>query len=224
MPILYVTPDEIRTEYITQMSTAEQPALARMCTAASRLVDRFTGRWFYTSTADTTFTLDGPSRESRYFYPPFDVAVLTTVEVAGDTVEATSGTYTTISTGDWFLRPVSGTIQRPDGWPAWYIVIAESETGTYANSSQPFRYFQPGEGTVRLTGRSGWNTTTTDSTNFPQEIRVVTAELATRLWRTRESGFGNIVGQNEIGVAFIERYLSPSGREILEHYKKPVVR
>jgi hypothetical protein len=225
MPALdYVTPDEIRLEYVTQLSTAEVPALARFCTAGSRLMDRYCGRIFYTSTADETFTLDGPERVWRIYYPPFDIAVLTTVEVAADTVEATSGTYTTISTGDWFLRPVAGTLQRPYGWPGWSIELAEDETGTYSNSSQPFRWFQPGNGTVRLTARAGWNTTTVDSTNFPQELRVVAAEVAVRMWRSREAGFSNVIGQSEIGTAFIERHLSPSSREILEHYKKAVMR
>lgn len=220
MPISYVSPDEIRREYITQLSTQEVPVLARVCDAASRLMDRYCGRWFYTSTAATTFTLDGPARVSRIYYPPFDIADLSVVELAADTVEATSGTYTTISTGDWFLRPVTGTLERPDGWPAWYIVLAEDETGTYSNSSQPYRWFQPGEGTVRLQAKAGWNTTTVESSNFPQELRLVAAELATRLWRTRESGFNSEVGQSELGSAFIIRYLSPSSREILDHYRK----
>lgn len=211
-------------EWATQLSTAEQSALAHVCTAASRLIDRYCGRWFYTSTADATFTLDGPPRVLRIYYPPIDIAALTTVELAADTVEATSGTYTTISTGDWFLRPVSGTLERPDGWPATSIVLAEDETGTYSNSSQPYRWFQPGEATVRLTARAGWNTTTVESTNFPQELRLVAAEIGIRLWRTRDAGFSNIIGQSEIGTAFIERYVSPSSREILEHYRRPVMR
>jgi hypothetical protein len=221
MPIEYCSVDEIRREIITQLSTADDPALAKLITWTSRMIDRKTNRQrgFSTSTGDETLTFDGPSELAYTFRPQVDIASLTTLNLALDSVAASSGTYTSISTADYFLRPSN----RPPGWPAWEIQLASSPNGTYAFSTQPFTQFNPGINTIQLVGKFGWNTTSIESTNFPQEIRLVAVEVAVKAWRTRETGYSNTFGASEVGIATIERQLSPFARDILEFYTKPAV-
>lgn len=222
MPIDYCTPDEIRQQFVTQLSTQDDPALAKIITWTSRMIDRKTNRQrgFSTSTGDETLTLDGPSTSYSYCYrPQVDIASLTTLKLALDSVAASSGTYTTISTVDWFLRPAN----RPPGWPAYEILLAPSPNGTYASSTEPFTQFNYGINTVQLVGKFGWNTTSIDSTAFPQEIRMVAVEVAVKAWRTRETGYSNTFGASEVGIATIERQLSPFARDVIDFYTKPAV-
>jgi len=221
MPIDYCTADEIRQEIITQLSTTTDPALAKLITWTSRTIDRLTNRQrgFSTSTGDETLTLDGPSKYGYTYSPQVDIASLTTLNLALDSVAASSGTYTAISTADFFLQPAN----RPPGWPASYIEVAPSANGTYSFSTQPFTQFNPGFRTVQLIGKFGWNTTSIESTNFPQEIRLVAVEMAVKAWRTRETGYSNTFGVSEVGVTTITRALSPFAQDVIDHYTKPAV-
>ena len=229
LPLSYCTPDEVRTVWLTQLSTSDEPALAPICATASRFVEIVSNRRFWTTTGDETKSFDVPPRRGIYsagayygyetFDPGMDIAALTTLNLAESSIKATSGTFATISTGDFYLQPAD----RPDGWPATHIALTDEYSGTY-NSSAPFTWFMPGRRTVQLIGRFGWNTTSIGSTTFPQEIRVVTAEVASQLWRMRQAGFSNTANVNELGVVTIPRSLSPMAREILERYTRPTSR
>lgn len=211
--------------WLTQLSTSDEPALAPICNAASRYIETVVNRRFYTTTGDETKSFDVPQKPGIYasgfyygyetFDCGFDLASVTTLNLAESTIKATSGTYATISTGDYFLRPAD----RPDGWPARYIALTDEFSGTY-NSSAPFTWFMPGRGTVQIVGKFGWNTTSIDSTTFPQEIRVVAAEVAAWLWRSRQSGFANSVNVSELGQVSIPRALTPWSREVLDKYMR----
>src|SRR3990167_1082548 len=141
MPIDYVTPDEVRAVWLTQLSTSDELALAPVCTAASRFVEIITNRRFYTTTGDETKSFDVPqkpgTRASSIYYgvqnfdPGMDIASLTTLNLAESSIKATSGTYATISTGDYFLQPAD----RPDGWPASYISLTDEFSGTHNSSA-----------------------------------------------------------------------------------------
>lgn len=215
--------------WLTQLSTSDDPSLASICVAASRYVEIVTNRRFYTTTGDETKSFDVPPRRGIYaagayygyetFDPGMDLASVTTLNLAESSIKATSGTYATISTGDYYLQPAD----RPDGWPATHLALTDEYSGTY-NSSAPFMWFMPGRRTVQIVGKFGWNTTSIDSTTFPQEIRVVTAEVAAQLFRMRQSGFANTANVNELGVVSIPRSLSPMSREILDKYTRPTSR
>ena len=229
LPLAYVTANEMRTVWITQLSTSDEPAMESICNAASRYVETMTNRRFWTTTGDETKSFDVAKRSGIYasggyygyetFDPGIDLASVTTLNLAESSVKATSGTYASISTGDYYLRPAD----RPDGWPATYIALTDEYSGTY-NSSAPFMWFMPGRGTVQIVGRFGWNTTSVGSTVFPQEIRVVTAEIAAWLWRTRQAGFNSQVTISDLGAVQVPRTLSPYAREVLERYTRPTSR
>lgn len=216
----YVTPDDIRTLYITSLSTSDVPLLSLLCTVGSRAMDGYCDRRFYTSTGDETIDFDGPrDRQSRVWHPSFDIASVTSLQLATDSIAASSGTYTTISTGDIYLQPYD----REAGWPAAWVELPETESGTYG-SSAPFMYFQHGLRTGRFVGKRGWNSTSPESTNFPPEIRMATAELVVKMFRTRESGMANSIGFGDVGTALVERHLSPLTRDLIERYRKGLTR
>ena len=225
----YTSVDEIRKEFVQQLSTGEYPALGKVVTWVSRSIDRTCQRRFYTTTGDEIKTFDGPPNSygmpsvrayswgSRTFSPGVDLVSVTTLELAQDSVTASSGTYATIAAADFVLQPS----YRPDGYPAQWLEVIDTPSGTY-NSSAPFTYFNWGLRTVRITGKFGWNATSVESTNFPQEIRMVAIELTTKLWRSREVGYGGTLGLSEIGTAIVSRNLSPWARDVLAAYTRPV--
>lgn len=218
----YTSIDDIRNTYLQQLSTAastDVQVLNNIIDAVTLGVERYTNRRFYTTSTDVTIDFDGPEVESRQYLAPLDIASLTSVALAADTVAAASGTYTTIDTVDWYLRPIAGTAERPDGWPATKILLAEEYSGTYSNSSQQYMWFQPGMETVRLTGKFGWNTTTVNSTNFPQDIRHAAAEWTIGLWRARNSGAAQEVGFEGLGTVQISRTMPASVRMVLDAYR-----
>lgn len=229
LPLAYVTANEMRKVWIPQLSTSDESALAPICNAASRYVETITNRRFWTTTADETRSFDVTKKFGIYasggyygyetFDPGIDLASVTTLNLAESSIKATSGTYATISTGDYYLRPAD----RPDGWPATYIALTDEYSGTY-NSSAPFTWVMPGRGTVQIVGKFGWNTTSITSTAFPQEIRVVAAEIAAWLWRTRQAGFNSQVTVNDLGGIQLPRVLSPYSREVLDRYTRPTSR
>src|SRR3990167_2663555 len=107
LPLAYVTPDEVRKVWLTALSTSDEPALAPVCTAASRYVETWTGRRFWTTTADETKSFDVSGKRGIYaaaghwgfqtFDPGMDLAAVTTLNLAESSIKATSGTYATIS-------------------------------------------------------------------------------------------------------------------------------
>lgn len=205
---------------MTQLSTGSWTSVARVCTAASRSIDRYCNRRFYTTTGDETKYFDGPRFMVREWSPELDLASITSLNLAISEIAASSGSYAAISTGDYSQEPYD----RPDGWPATYLRLNAFPTGTYSSTAPYPNVFMPGNRTVFITGKFGWASTDVSSTNFPQEIRVVAAEMATWLWRSRESGFANVAAVNELGGTVMPRALSAWSREVLDSYRKPASR
>ena len=215
----YVTPDDIRAMYITSLSTQDVPILGLMCDVASRALDGYCDRRFYTTSTDEVKDFDGPKngKISRFWHPALDIASLTSLQLAETNVAASSGTFTTISTGDVYLQPAD----RPDGWPALWVELPETASATY-NSSTPFMHFQPYQRVIRFTGKLGWNSLSPSSSGFPPEIRMAAAELAVKMFRSRESGYATTIGFGDVGTAIVERHLSPITRDLIERYRKSV--
>jgi Phage gp6-like head-tail connector protein len=153
----------------------DDTALEAAITAASRMIDDYTERFFYR---------DGTTQSpvSRY-YTPQDITVLMIDDVYQITEVAIDAafdqTYSTVfATSDYLVEPVNAPRK---GWPFTRILA----TGSYI-------YPYPLPQSVRVKGIWGWNT-------VPAEISMATLLQSSRLFARRQSPFG-IAGAPDLGV------------------------
>ena len=217
-PLDYTSTSELAV-YVPQLtsdpSTVTASMLGLLITRVSRQIDGITRRRFYTSTADETVTLNGSGKARQY--ATYDIVSITSLKLAADTVKATSGTYTTISTGDFYLMPR----QVTDGWPYGWIELSNAPSGNYSTS---FAYtcFPEGYNTVQITGKFGWNAT--GSSAVPDEIRHCATELVVRAWRGRDMNFSDVVGVEGLNTATFSRRIPSDIADILDGYTRSGVR
>ena len=193
-------------------STVTPTVLGLLITRESRLIDSITRRRFYTSTGDETVKLAGNGRSALYSLP-YDIVSVTTLKLAQDTLKATSGTYTTISTGDYYLMP---TVPQ-NGWPYQWLELTNIPSGDYSTSFS-YTTFPEGYNTVQIIGKFGWNAT--GSSAVPDEIRHVATELTVRAWRGRDMNYSDVVGVEGLGTATFSRRIPSDLQDILDRYTR----
>jgi hypothetical protein len=128
---------------------------------------------------------------------------MSTLEVATTSQPETGGTFTTVSSTSWFLRPVIA--ERDFGWPATSVVLSDL-SGTY---------FYPGYNTVRATMALGWATVPSDVETIGQNM-VVANHMA-----KASGGPAALIGPT--GAMTVLRNLSPEDRGKLDRYRTPLV-
>ena len=202
-------------QYASSPSTTLGTLMALLITRVSRQIDGITKRYFYTSTGNETIYFDGNGKYR--FTPSQDIVSITTLALAIDTVKATSGTYTTISTGDYYLRPS----QLEPGWPYQWLELSNAPSGNYSTSNA-FTAFPEGYNTVKIVGKFGWPTTTISG--IPDEIRHAATELTVRAWRGRDMSFNDVVGVEGLNAATFSRRIPSDIQEILDGYTRQVNR
>lgn len=211
----YTSTGEIAT-YVPSLasdpSTVTPTVLGLIITRVSRQIDDITRRRFYTSTGDETVYVNGNGK-ARLYDLPYDIVSVTTLALAADTVKATSGTYTTISTGDYYLQPS----YPSNGWPYQWIELSNQPSGSYSTS---FAYtaFPEGYNTVKIVGKFGWSAT--GSSAVPDEIRHAATELVVRAWRGRDMNFSDVVGVDGLGTATFSRRIPADIQDILDRYTR----
>lgn len=175
--------------------SVDDTALEAAITAASRMVDDYTERFFYR---------DGTTQSpvARY-YTPQDIMVLpiddiySITEVAIDA--AFDQTYSTVfATSDYLVEPVNNPRK---GWPYTRIIA----TGSYI-------YPYPLPQSVRVTGIWGWNA-------VPAEVSMATLLQASRLFTRRQSPFG-IAGAPDLGVVRLSARLDADVEVLLKSFRK----
>lgn len=216
-PISYTDTGEIAL-YIPQLSsdpsTVTATLLGLLITRVSRQIDNITNRRFFTSTGDEVIYLNGSGKFRQFGL--YDFVSVTTLQLAADTVKATSGTYTTISTGDYYLRPS----QVSDGWPYGWLELSNAPSGNYSTSFA-FTKFPEGYNTVKITGKVGWSAT--GSSSVPDEIRHCATEMVVRAWRGRDMNFSDVVGVEGLGTATFSRRIPSDIADILASYTRVVI-
>ena len=191
-------------------STVAATFLGLLITRVSRQIDDFCGRRFYTTTGPETLYFDGNGRP--IFIPPIDIISCTGMRLAVDTQHASSGTYTVISTGDFYLRPSYPLNSGPYTW----IELSDNPQGDYS-TSQMFTFFPGGYNTVRLDGYFG-HTNTTTYTGIPAVIRHCATELVVRALRGSKMTYSDVVGVEGLGTATFSRRMPGDIAEQLEPY------
>ena len=190
----YCTLAELKASLAISDSIDDTPLEAAI-TATSRMIDDYTGRFFYRNgTAQTPV--------SRY-YTPLDPWTMnmddnyTITEVATD--DNFNQTWDTVwATSDYMLEPVNNP-QR--GWPVNRILAI----GRYV-----WPYYLPQS--CRITGIWGWNA-------VPAEVNMATLIQAARLFTRRQSPFG-IAGSPDLGTVRLSAKLDADVETLLRPFKK----
>jgi hypothetical protein len=190
----YCTLAELKASLAISDSIDDTPLEAAI-TATSRMIDDYTGRFFYRN---------GTSQVpvSRY-YTPLDPWTMnmddnyTITQVATD--DNFNQTWDTVwATSDYMLEPVNNP-QR--GWPVNRILAI----GRYV-----WPYYLPQS--CRISGIWGWEA-------VPAEVNMATLIQAARLFTRRQSPFG-IAGSPDLGTVRLSAKLDADVETLLRPFKK----
>jgi uncharacterized phiE125 gp8 family phage protein len=189
----YLTVAEMKTR-LDLTGTAHDAVLDSMITAASRQIDAYTGRAFFTTTGDRYLTAIWPD----YLILPYDAVVVTAVATDGDgdRVYETSWAST-----DYDLEPDDAPAR---GEPYVAIRVSPSSTRLF-----PVRIARG----VKITGTWGY------ATSVPSPVVEACALLVARLFKRRDAPFG-LAGAPEIGVLQAIPRLDPDVRQLLDPYRR----
>jgi hypothetical protein len=193
----YVSLTALQLRTVGTADTTDSALQQTIVDQVNTYIETTTGR-VIAPIASGTVTFDIPVSTS-VLYVKEGVRAITSLEVA----DYTGGTYTTVGTADYFLRPLA---PRP-GWPYTEIHISDVPTGSVSA-------FSAGYSTVRLVGTRGW-------AEVPEDLEDVAITLAVRAWHSREAGQQDIVGTDEMGRPLVSRFLSRRDRETLHRYTIP---
>ncbi len=190
----YCTLAELKASLAITDSVDDTPLEAAI-TATSRMIDDYTGRFFYRN--GTT-----QSPVARY-YTPLDPWTMNMDDSVSITEVATDDNFnqtwdTVWSTSDYMLEPVNNP-QR--GWPVNRILAI----GRYV-----WPYYLPQS--CRITGVWGWNA-------VPAEINMATLIQAARLFTRRQSPFG-IAGSPDLGTVRLTAKLDADVEALLRPFRK----
>jgi len=190
----YCTLSDLKTSLAIE-DIQDDTALEAAILTASRMVDDYTGRFFYK---------DGTSAVpvTRY-YTPNDWLICNTDdfvsinEIATD--ENFNKSYTTVwAASDYMVEPVNNPRR---GWPYTRILAVDAYYF-------PRLYPQ----TVRIKAVWGWS-------SIPNEIQMATKLQASRLFIRRQSPFG-IAGTPDLGTVRLSSRLDPDVEALIRPFRK----
>jgi hypothetical protein len=148
----------------------DDATIESIITAASRWIDGYCGRRFYTTGTDETRYFDADS--SRLLVTPIEILSITSLatDEAGDRLYST-----TWAAGDYELEPSESGV---DGHG--YRQIRITPNGAHA--------FPRGYKTVKIVGKFGWSSST------PADVREACLLESIRLFKRMDAPFGAIAG------------------------------
>jgi hypothetical protein len=159
-----------------------------------------TGRLFTrTPASGTTTYLFDVTGWSNTLCVPKGIAAASTLEVATSSQPESGGTYATVTTAEWFLRPTIA--DRTYGWPATEIVISDLSASR----------FYPGYNIVRVTMALGFDT-------VPYDIQGIAQRAVVGSYLSKGSGVSGVAAVGPSGAMSILRYISPADAETLTRY------
>ena len=148
------------------------------------------------------YTFDGSDAvdQGRSILVPMGVRAVTLFEVA----QSTNGAFVTVAATDYFLRP--NLADRPQGWPAWKITLADIALG-----ATPTRFY-PGIGNVRVTMTTGFAA-------IPDDLVDCAETTVVRAFQARRTGQNDTAGTDATGQVIISRILASEWKEVLNYYR-----
>lgn len=206
MTVEYCTLGELKTRLWpddTNPDTVNDPVLTSVIKAASREIENYCGRRFYTTSADETRTYTTEDEQALWTDDIQSITTLKTDEDGDRTYEVTWATT------DYDLLPENA---ADDGLPYTWIEI--TPLGNYV-----FPTHRKG---VEIVGKFGYSAATKSSdTTIPAGVREACLLQCVRLFRRKDAPFG-VLGPTELGQVSVIPGLDPDVRRILDQYRKAV--
>ena len=191
----YCTLAEVKAALrIPSADTIDDSLLETAVESASRLVDGYAGRNFYSAGSAV-----------RYYAPATniiteidDLQTLTSLEVSGNL----NGTFDqTWSAADYQLEPLNGKVDGLTGWP--YTTIRA--VGQFAFGTNI------GEARVKVTGVWGWAA-------VPTAVKQATVIQASRIFKRLDSPLG-VLSSPDLGYIRVGTRLDPDVQQLVEPYR-----
>lgn len=189
---------------LTDVNATRDAIIQTKVDAANARINEYIGMWIGPS-ADTSRTYDTPrgSRTNvgfRRLLIPGGIRTVTLVESAS----ATGGTFSTVSGSNYFLRPLASTLPSGSAYSELWISDTTASSGGYS-----------GFNTYRVTGTFG-------PSAVPASLVEIATTLAKRMYISRQSGEGDVVGTTDVGTAIFSRFLSIDDRGTLDRWRDAV--
>ncbi len=196
---LYATVPELREHLGDTGGTLPSGQLEAKIRAASRWVDKYTGRKFW---LDPAVTVRRYTPKSAWEAWVDDIGTTTGLVIQTDT--GGNGAYaTTWATSDYTLEPLDA--DQAGGAFAWWKICTTGSQWFPTWGRSP---------TLKVTARHGWS-------QIPDEVREATLLRAVALWRRKDAPFG-IAGVSDFGPLRITR-TDPDVLDLLSAFASPAV-
>ncbi len=190
----YCTLSDLKTSLAIE-DIQDDTGLEAAILTASRMIDDYTGRFFYRDGTTAAPVTRYYTPDSWYITNLDDFVSLNQIALDDDFDQ----TYTTIlATSDYLIDPVNNARR---GWP--YTRITAIDRYIF-----PYAYPQ----SVRVQAVWGWP-------SIPAEIAMATKIQASRLFIRRQSPFG-IAGTPELGTVRLTSRLDPDVEALIRPFKK----
>lgn len=197
----YATLAEVKSYLrIPESDTIDDAAIESAINAASREIDSYTERVFYSvGTATRTFIpTDGFTADID------DLQSISSLKTSSD---GTSFDVTWNLATDAQLEPLNNVVGGITSHPFTRI----RAIGDYLFPIYEPNNINSNQASIQITGVWGWS-------SVPDQIGYATALYAMRLWKRQEAPFG-IAGFGEIGVMRVSR-LDPDVQQLVEKFRK----
>lgn len=167
-------------------------------------IQGFTGQLFVRtpSSGSDTFLLDVEVAGGSILVP-YGVAAIDSLEVASVSQPSSGGTYTTIPSTDFGLRPSIS----PDGRP-WHTILL--------GDTSAFPSFYTGQNVIRFTGALGW-------ARIPEAVAGIARSAVVRRYLAKRSGSADLAVTGPGGGMTVLRSISPAEMATLARYRVPSI-
>jgi len=174
--------------------TLDDSLLETAIESASRLVDGYAGRNFYSAGSAVRYF----TPEDRIVCEIDDLISLTSLEVSADLDGTFDQTWTAT---DYQLEPLNGKVDGLTGWPATRI----RAVGAYIFGTNI------GEASVKVTGTWGWSA-------VPVAVKQATVIQASRIFKRLDSPLG-VLSSPDLGYIRVGTRLDPDVQQLVEPYR-----
>lgn len=218
----YASASDLRSQ-INKTSTADDPTLTALLSAAERTINQFCNRpdGFESDTTASARIYAGSGKT----YQAIDECVTITLVAVKES--PTDTTYTAWAAGDWI--PFSGDYKDPNFNSLPYTMLMIDPTGDqaiftngrYSNLKgfRPDTISQRGVPTVQITAKWGY------SVAVPADIKEACIMQAARWYKRLEGAMSDALASGELGTLLYRQSLDPDIKMILVNgrYVKPAI-